>query len=56
MVAFRDHQVERFQETHKLWMAPRELYLEVFDQAGFDMVFEPDGLMHQRGLFVGRRR
>jgi len=56
MVAFRDHQVERFTALHKLWMAPRELYLEVFDAAGFDIRFEEVGLMPERGLFVGTRR
>jgi len=56
MIAFRDHRVEHFQETHRLWMAPYDLLLSVFEEAGFEMHFEPAGLTDERGLLVGRRR
>ena len=54
-VAFRDHEVERFSEEHRMWMTPHDLLLSAFEKAGFSMRFEPDGLMKNRGLFVGRR-
>lgn len=48
--------VEHFVEHHRLWMCPRPTMLRAFADAGFDVRFEPDGLLKDRGLFLGVRR
>lgn len=56
MVVRPHERVEHFVEEHLLWMCPRSLMLAVLDEAGFDVAHREDGLMPERGLFVGRRR
>lgn len=48
--------VEYFIDDHRLWLCPHETLLGAFDRAGFDVRFDPDGLMPDRGLVVGTRR
>lgn len=48
--------VEHLVERHTLWCAPRQTLLAAFDAAGFEVRFEPGGLMEGRGLLIGRRR
>ena len=55
-VAFRDHQVEQFTSSHKIWMAPHSLIEEVFQEAGFEMRKHPSDSTNFRGLLVGQRR
>lgn len=47
---------EHFRERHVMWLCPRDLLGRAFADAGFDVRFEPDGLMPERGLLLGRRR
>lgn len=47
---------EHFTERHEVWLCPRDLMHAIFEDAGFAMRFEPDGLLPGRGLFVGTRR
>lgn len=54
VVARRGRPLEHFAEEHRLWCAPRELQLRVFDEAGFDVRHDPEGL--GRGLLLGVRR
>lgn len=56
LVARPDEEVEGFVEHHRLWMCPRETMLRVFTEAGFDVHFDPNGLLRDRGLFIGTRR
>jgi SAM-dependent methyltransferase len=56
LVARANQGVEHFVEHHELWMCPRATMAAAFEEAGFDVCYEPDGLMKNRGLFVGRRR
>jgi len=48
--------VEHFVDRHVVWMCPRELLIATFDNAGFDVRWEPNGFSKSRGLIVGRRR
>ncbi|MES2641721.1 MAG: class I SAM-dependent methyltransferase [Myxococcota bacterium] len=48
--------VENFTERHTLWLCSRATFAAALDAAGFDARFEPDGLMKQRGLWIGRKR
>jgi hypothetical protein len=48
--------VHRFEERHRLWLCPREQMRAVFERAGFEVELVAEGLMRDRGLFVGRRR
>jgi len=56
LVARKGHAVEHFVEHHRLWLCPRETMREAFEDAGFTTRFEPDGLLKDRGLFIGQRR
>lgn len=56
LVARANAGVDHFVERHELWMCPRAVMAAAFEGAGFDVRFEPDGLMPQRGLFIARRR
>lgn len=56
LIARPGQAVEHRVETHRLWLCPRERMAGVFTDAGFDVRFEPDGLLPDRGLFIGRRR
>ena len=48
--------VEHFVDHHELWLCPTPKLLEIFDDAGFEVRFEREGLLKERGLVVGRRR
>jgi SAM-dependent methyltransferase len=56
LVARTGEGVEHFVEEHECWLCPRERMGEILDAAGFEIRFEEDGLMKDRGLFLGRRR
>jgi SAM-dependent methyltransferase len=56
LVARSGHPVEHRVDRHEMWLCPRDVMLSVFDEVGFDARFEPDGLMKDRGLVLGRRR
>jgi len=56
MIAFRDHQVEQLQESHRLWMAPHDVLVAAFENAGFEIRYDASGFSEGRGLLVGRRR
>ena len=47
---------ERFSERHTTWLCPLKTLLAAFREAGFEVRYEPDGLMKDRGLLIGRRR
>lgn len=49
-------EVEHFVDHHALWMCPTETMLGVFREVGFEVRYDPDGLMKDRGLIIGRRR
>jgi SAM-dependent methyltransferase len=48
--------IESFEESHETWLCSRDRMAAIFEDAGFETRFEPDGLMRERGLFVGRKR
>ena len=56
LIARRGHPVEHRVDRHEMWLCPRETMRAVFEQAGFEARYEPDGLTRDRGLFLGRRR
>lgn len=56
LVARKGHPVEHFVEHHRLWLCPRDTMRAAFEDAGFTTRFEPDGLLKDRGLFIGLRR
>lgn len=49
-------EVERFVERHELWLYTADQLLRAFGESGFECRFEPNGLMKERGLIIGRRR
>lgn len=49
-------EVQHHVEHHELWMCPTATLLSVFGDAGFEVRFDPNGLMKDRGLLIGRRR
>lgn len=46
--------VEHLVDRHVMWLCPRETMRRVFEEAGFEVRFDPDGL--GRGLFLGIRK
>lgn len=56
LVGRKGHPVEHFVEHHRMWLCPRQTMRAAFEEAGFTTRFEPDGLMKDRGLFLGVRR
>lgn len=56
LVVRRGQPVEHFVDHHRMWLCPRALMTQVFEEAGFDVRFEEPGLPKGRGLFIGRRR
>jgi daunosaminyl-N,N-dimethyltransferase/N-dimethyltransferase len=52
LVVRRGESIEHFTERHRLRFWTREEMTGAFEEAGFDVRFEPEG----RGLFVARRR
>ena len=55
LVAARGRPVEHFVERHRMWLCPRETMRAAFEEAGFKVHFDPDGLGTGRGLFIGQR-
>ena len=55
LVAVRDRPVEHFVERHEMWMPTRGVVLSAMTAAGLEARFEPEGLMPERGLYLGRR-
>lgn len=55
VVAARGRPVTTFTETHRLWLAPLDLLLRVFDRAGFTVRLDAAGFTG-RGLILGVRR
>jgi dTDP-3-amino-3,4,6-trideoxy-alpha-D-glucopyranose N,N-dimethyltransferase len=49
-------EIGHFAETHEMWLCPTETLLRAFEDAGFEARWEPEGLMPDRGLILGRRR
>ena len=56
LVARPGRPVTRFLDRHELWLYTHEEMLAAFEAAGFELRFEPDGLMPGRGLWLGTRR
>ena len=56
LIVRRGQPVQHIIERHELWLCSRELLVSVFEDAGFDAWFDPNGLTTGRGLLVGRRR
>jgi SAM-dependent methyltransferase len=54
LVVPRDRPVEHFVEQHELWLCPRETMTAAFEDAGFEVRWDEEGLTG-RGLLVGRR-
>ena len=54
-IARRGSGIDRFSETHEMWMCSRDAMREELSSA-FDVRFEEEGLVGERGLFVGVRR
>jgi len=48
--------VEYFTEQHRLRLTPPDALLAIFDDAGFEVRHDRDGLMRDRGLLIGRKR
>jgi SAM-dependent methyltransferase len=47
--------VEHFVDRHELWMCEHQRMREIFEQAGFSVTLEPDGLTPGRDLLIGIR-
>lgn len=56
LIVERGKPVRHVVDLHESWMCPRETMRLAFQDAGFEARFEPDGLMKDRGLFLGVRR
>lgn len=56
LIARRGQRVEHRVDRHEMWLCPRATMRRVFEEAGFAVRFDEDGLMRDRGLFLGRRR
>ena len=48
--------VEHFVERHELWLCPMELMTGAFEQAGFSVSMEAQGLMPNRSLLIAERK
>lgn len=55
LIGTRDEGVEHFTEEHRLLLFTHEEYLDAFEAAGLDVIYDPDGLT-RRGLYIGRLR
>ena len=55
LVARRDHDIEHFVELHELCLHIPEVMGSALVDAGFEIRFEPVGLMPGRGLYIARK-
>jgi cyclopropane fatty-acyl-phospholipid synthase-like methyltransferase len=55
LVLRRGRPAEHFVDTHRMWLCPRSVLLDVFAENGFSMRFQEEGLPGGRGLLIGRR-
>jgi len=53
LIVERDMDVQYYVETHKLGLFEIEKFLELMKEAGFKAEFLKDGLMKERGLYIG---
>ena len=51
----KDPEIVHFTETHEIGLYPTETLLRAFEDAGFEVRFEPEGLSRDCGLILGRR-
>jgi ubiquinone/menaquinone biosynthesis C-methylase UbiE len=55
-IAVRPDGAEHFTDTHHMWLIPTATLAGAFEDAGFEVKFDDEGLMPGRGLLIGRRR
>ncbi len=53
LIAEKNKDVKYFVETHKLGLFEIDKFLEIMREAGFKSEFLEDGLMKERGLYIG---
>jgi SAM-dependent methyltransferase len=50
-----EHGVEHFVDNHTLWMTTRDEMAEVFQSAGFETTWDPNGVVPGRGALIATR-
>jgi len=53
LITTRENGVRYFIEPHTIWLIPQALMLSIMQKAGLEANFTYDGLIPNRGLFVG---
>jgi ubiquinone/menaquinone biosynthesis C-methylase UbiE len=53
LIAEQDKDIKYFVERHELGLFKTEKFLEIMKKSGFNAEFLKDGLMRQRGLYLG---
>ena len=56
LVAEKDQEVKYFQDHHEIGMFDIDQTLEIMRRAGFNAEFSPDGLMRDRGIYIGVKK
>ena len=55
LIAERGKKVKHFVDRHELGLFEVDRTLETMEDAGFDAVYLPDGLMENRGIYIGKK-
>lgn len=53
LITNKEKGVQYFIEPHAIWLIPQALMLSIMEKAGLKAIFTFDGLMPNRGLFIG---
>ena len=55
LIAERGKKVKHFVDRHELGLFEIDKTLEIMKEVGFDALYLPDGLMENRGLYIGKK-
>jgi len=53
LITTKEKGVEYFTEPHRMWLIPPKTMLNIMEKAGLQAQFTLDGLIPNRGLFIG---